>query len=517
MKLLPTDVSSLDTMIKKNYLYIDKTQYIYNLFQKGSRFYFLSRPRRFGKSLLVSTLREIFLGNKKLFTDLWIGKSDYAWQKYPIIELDFSNIAHRTPEHFEKDIVTRLQEIAHAYTLNFQLNSIPETALRELVTALAVTKKVVILIDEYDKPIIDHIGNLEEATKYQAILRSFYTTVKSLERHLHFVFLTGVSKFAKTSVFSGINNLNDISLKPEAAQLLGYTHEEIQYYLHSYCENFAQKINKSSEEIIQSLTSWYNGYRFSELPTKVYNPFSVLYCLHDKKFQNYWYASETPTFLITLLKKQYEYIENVEESELSPESFGTFELDDIPLVPLLYQTGYLTLKDFNEETGLFKLGFPNFEVKESFTKFIVITLAQASISTVDVALSKFRIALKNNDLDLFFTTLQQLFAHVPYSILKESYYHSLFQFLLRLLSLNAQSEILTNTGRIDTVLVTKTNIYIFELKLNKSPKVALQQIKDKKYYEQYLANGKQIILVGLSFMHKNNEMHLEHAQEIFNA
>ncbi len=516
MKRLPIFISNLPEMVQENYVYIDKTEQIYNLV-KNKGFYFLSRPRRFGKSLLISTLKEIFLGNKKLFNHLWIGNSDYTWEKYPIIEIDFSQIPHLTTDEFRSALNRHLKTIAieHNIILPSDITT-PEETLTALVKGLSKdANKIVILIDEYDKPIIDHIQSFEEASKFQAILRSFYTTIKSLERHLHFVFLTGVSKFAKTSVFSGINNLNDISLKPEAAQLLGYTHDEIQHYLHDYYEEFAQKNNKSPEEIMQLLTRWYNGYRFSKLITKVYNPFSILYCLHDKEFQNYWYASGTPTFLITLLKKDYEYIENVEETELSPESFGTFELNDIPLVPLLFQTGYLTIKDFNEETGMFKLGFPNFEVKESFTKFIVTTLSQTSISNVDTAIGKFRIALKNNDLNLFFNTLQNLFAHIPYSILKESYYHALFQFLLRLLSLESQSEILTNTGRIDTVLITKTTIYIFELKINKKPQVALQQIKDKKYYERYLSSGKQIILIGLSFIHTDDEMHLEHSEEIF--
>lgn len=512
-KKLPLYISNFPEMIEENYVYVDKTEQIYHL-AKEKGYYFLSRPRRFGKSLLVSTLKALYSGKKSLFKDLWIGSSDYEWQEYPVVHLDFSGIAHKTAQQLEQDLVRHLQKIADEYSLNIILNLVPESALDQLITALSKINKVVILIDEYDKPILDHIKNIEQAKEQQLILKGFYDTIKSLGQHLHAVLLTGVSRFSQTSLFSGINNLNDLSLKPEAAELLGYTHEEIQHYFKPHIDAFAHYKHQSSEEITEKLQKWYNGYRFSEKETKVYNPFSVLYALHDKRFMNYWFTSGTPTFLVHLLKKEYENIENIEDIKLSAHALGNFEIDNIPLIPLLLQTGYLTLADYNEETNNFSLKVPNFEVEESFTKFIVTALAQAPTATVETALDQLRTALENNDIQKFCIILETLFAHIPYTISKESYYHALFQFLLSLLALNAQSEILTDKGRIDVAVITKKQVFIFELKVNNSADVALQQIKELRYYERYRNSGKQIVLVGLAFNRLDTELRLEYKEEI---
>jgi hypothetical protein len=512
-KKLPIFISNFREMIEDNYVYVDKTEHIYHL-AKEKGYYFFSRPRRFGKTLLISTLKELFLGNKKLFEGLWISKSDFQWQEYPVIHLDFSSIPHLTAQELRSNINKELHNIASRFTISNITEDTPEATLKKLVEELSKKNKVVILIDEYDKPILDHLHNLEEAQKQREILKSFYGTIKGLDSYLRTVFLTGVSRFAKTSLFSGINNLNDISLKPEAAVLLGYTKEEINDYFTPHIADFVKKSGKTSQEILPELKNWYNGYQFSKQKIKVYNPFSVLYSLHDKEFQNYWFESGTPTFLINLLKKEYENIENIEEIELSAASLGSFELDNIPLIPLLLQTGYLTIKEYNENTNRFTLRLPNFEVEESFTKFIVTTLAQTSTSMVETALGQLRVALKKNDIPKFCTILESLFAHIPYTIKREDYYHSLFQFLLSLLSLEAQSEILTDKGRIDVALTTKTHVYIFELKVNNTAKVALEQIKEKRYYERFLNKNKHVVLVGLAFNRVDTVLCLEHSEEV---
>lgn len=515
MKLLPTDVSSLSTMISKNYLYIDKTEYIYNLLKSGSRFYFLSRPRRFGKSLLVSTLQEIFLANKTLFKDLWLGQSDYAWQEYPVIKLDFSQIPHFNEQELRDGLNDELITIARNYgIIDIQKNT-PEQTLKELVLNLAKKNHVVILIDEYDKPILDHLQDIEQARKQQKVLSSFYTTIKSLEQHLHFVFLTGVSRFAKTSIFSGINNLNDISLKHEAAALLGYTEEEIHSYFEPYIQGLAQKYKSSIQTTFQELQRWYNGYRFSEGTIKVYNPFSILYCLKDKKFSNYWFASGTPTFLIHLLNQQYDSLEEMSNIQIDRDSLDSFELDKIPLVPLLFQTGYLTISDYNEKTNIITLHLPNQEVTESFTKFLVSILAQTTTSTVKKLSLQLIEALEKQDLETFCKLLQTFFAHIPYSlhIKKESFYHALVQALFTLLSIEAQSEIATDKGRIDLVLNLEKTIFLFEFKFNSSAKAALKQIREKRYYERYTNKNKPIILVGLSFKQADKIIHLEYEKQ----
>jgi len=509
-KYLPLDVSEFPTMILENYVYIDKTEYIYNLFSRGGRFYFLSRPRRFGKSLLISTLKELFLGNKKLFENLWISTSDYKWEEHPVIHLDFSVIPHFTAEELRVSINKELTIIAQNYNTAID-ETLPEETLKALVRELSKRNKVVILIDEYDKPILDHIKNLEESDRQREVLKSFYDSIKGLGLYLRAFFVTGVSRFSKTSLFSGLNNLNDISLDPETAQLLGYTQNEIEIDLAPYLEDFANERKVSTPELMLDLKKWYNGYRFSDKEVYVYNPFSVLYALDKKRFANYWYQSGTPTFLIHLIEKQYNSIEDINTLEFSQESLGNFSIDKIPLIPLLFQTGYLTISDYDQKTNKFKLDFPNFEVERSFTQFFVETLTQSSNGQLNRLSSQLIHALNTNDLTQFCSILTALFAHVPYTLIKkqEDYYHILFQFLLSLLSLESQSEILTNKGRIDLVLSTATHTYIFELKLNTSPEIALAQIKQRGYYERFLHQGKEVVLVGLAFTPKDKESQLK--------
>jgi hypothetical protein len=303
-KPLPIDVATFEVMISDGYLYIDKTKYIYDLYKGKGRYYFLSRPRRFGKSLLISTLKELFSGNKKLFDGLWISTSDWEWKQHPIIHLDFSKLAHETSVELKADLTRALERIGDAHNIDLSKAKTPSSKLQDLVEALAKKNKVAILIDEYDKPIIDHIANIPLAEKNRAILKSFYDVIKGLDEHLRAIFVTGVSKFSKTSIFSGINNLNDISQDPIAASLLGYTQDELEHYLTPYISAIAIGQKRTQQEILDEMKEWYNGYRFSEDLVRVYNPFSVLYYLAKKKRANYWFASGTPTFLMKLLKKK---------------------------------------------------------------------------------------------------------------------------------------------------------------------------------------------------------------------
>jgi len=513
-KKLPIDVSTFKIMIEENYLYIDKTQSIYNLIKNG-RYFFLSRPRRFGKSLLISTLKEIFVGNKKLFKDLWIDSSDYEWHEYPVIDLDFSRIAHGTVDELRASLIWTLTNIAQDYEIDISQAPTLSDKLSYLIKRLSLINKVVMIIDEYDKPILDHLQNPKDAHAQRELLKSFYDPLKSMDAYLRAIFITGVTKFSKTSLFSGMNNLNDISLDPKAAQLLGYTQEEIDKYFLLYLEDFAQKKEISIQALLLELKKWYNGYRFSEEAVKVYNPFSVLYALEKKKFLNYWYQSGTPTFLVHLIEKQYGSIELINQAKIDQDSLGNFEINNIPLIPLLFQTGYLTISNYDKETGNFALNFPNFEVELSFTKFLVITLTQTSSITLNTLGSQLIQALNNNEIEKFCSVLQTLFAHIPYPLIKtEAYYHVLFQFLLSLLSLEAQSELFTDKGRIDLVLSTASHTYIFELKLKASPKVALAQIKQRGYYQRFLHKSKHVVLVGLSFISEDNQISLRFIQEL---
>lgn len=512
-KYLPTDVSTFSTLINGNYIYVDKTDQMYRLFSGGSRYYFLARPRRFGKSLFISTLKEFFSGNKALFEGLTVSNVGYTWPVYPVIHLDFSSIAHATPEQLQTNLAWTIDLIGKQYGID---TKDAPSAQAKLTLLLMHLKKqfgpnsVVMLVDEYDKPLIDHLHDTSMAYKQQAILRSFYDTLKGMDEYMRAIFITGVSKFSKTSIFSGINNLNDISLDEIAAQLLGYTQPEITHYFSEYIEKISHKENISHDQIFENMREWYNGYRFSELDLKVYNPFSILYYLHKKKLINYWFESGTPFFLVQLLKKEFTALENIGFDSLSRESLGTFDIENIPLITLLFQTGYLTIVDYDPATDKFRLDFPNNEIRESFNKYLLTMLTSTHTPALEKTVSRMKQALQAGDVDSFCSLLQSLFAHIPYSlhIERESYFHSLFQFLAVLLDFESHAEVLTDKGRIDMVIKIDPYVYIIELKYNVDPSKALEQIERKRYYERYQLNQGKIILLGISFHYVTDKLQL---------
>lgn len=511
MKKLPLDVSTYKTMVTDGYLYVDKTKRIYDLIT-SARYYFLSRPRRFGKTLLVSTLKEIFLGNKHLFKDVWIGQScDYSWPVHPVIDLNFSKLDVESPVEFKKSLSWRLDRIGQSYGLDTSSAHSPGLKLQFLVEELSQQNKVVVLIDEYDYPIISNLDNIAIAQQNQKVMKNFFSVLKSLDPYLRCIFITGVTKFSKTSIFSGLNNLKDLTTHPSGALLLGYTSEEITSFFKEHIEDFARDKKKTEATILKNMREWYNGYRFSDKDVKVYNPYSVLHYLEDRVIKNYWLESGTPSFLIEFLKKRHESLEHLELTELSSLSLGTIEIDSISFIPILFQTGYLTIRSYDEKTGKYILDFPNAEVRESFNKYLLAGYVQTNLPTVEKVTSLLNAALKENNVPLFCSTLERLFAHIPYNlhINEERYYHSLFQLLGSLLSYNMQSEVMTDKGRIDLVLSSDTHHYIFELKLNSNADVALKQIEDKKYYEKYLLDKKKVVLVGLSFNKKGGKLQFD--------
>lgn len=511
-KKLPIDVSNLPEMIQGNYVYVDKTDIVHKIIT-GNRYYFFSRPRRFGKSLLVSTLKELFLGNKKLFENLWIAQhTDYAWPEHPVIHLDLLKVVAKNPEALEESLLRYLAHVGQDYNVDVTNEPYLGGRLDALVRNLASRgKKVVILIDEYDQPIIKNMHNPAIAIANRDVLREFYGCLKSLDEHLRFLFLTGVGKFSKTSIFSGLNNLNDISLDPFAAPLLGYTEEELHTYFLPYIDEMAQNRHCSRAAIIDEMRTWYNGYRFSRATTKVFNPFSVLYYLHKQNRANYWFESGTPTFLIEVLKSNKDQLTEIDHLLASQSTLQMFEIESPNLEAVLYQTGYLTIEKEYPDDDMFLLTYPNTEVRQSLSAYVASILLNTETSKLEAEILKIKQTLERKDIATFHTILTKIFADIPYEIHLpiEAYYHSLFQLFGILLGLDFQSEVMTSVGRIDMVIQTKKYVYILEFKFNKPIEEALSQIEDRRYHEKYLTSGKEIVRIGMVFTHKAKKLHIE--------
>ncbi len=462
MKKLPIGIQDIVTILHENYIYVDKTQHIYKLITEG-RNYFLSRPRRFGKSLLISTLKEIFSGNKELFADLWISSSDYNWNTYPIIHIDFSSISHETPEDLKINLSWLLEWKARQAGISLGDAPSLEAKLYALVTQLSQQGKVVILVDEYDHPLLSHLHNYQVAHEQQSILKDFYTAIKSLSAYIRFVFLTGISKFSKTSVFTGINNLEDISNSQEYGTLVGFTQEELLLFFDHYLARFADKEKTTLPELVHNMQAWYNGYRFAAYSEQVYNPFSVLLALKNKRFSNYWFETGTPSFLKDLFRHNLMLASELDGKKVSEFSLGSVDLEPLPLFALLYQSGYVTIKDYSPRDGEYTVGYPNLEVHASFIHALIDAFARIDKALLDNYLSQLRDALRNEDLNLFLSMLSNFYGSLPESatINHPKNYEALFYLILEFINLTLYQQ---SPGK--GLFITPQRQYVFEFKAN---------------------------------------------------
>ena len=499
MKKLPIGIQTIEEVIEDGHVYVDKTALIFQLITEG-KYYFLSRPRRFGKSLLVSTLKAIFNGDKELFKDCQIYSTDYTWEKHPIIHLDFTQIMTESSQDLGESLKKRLIKIAELYGKSIEISS-PQEGLINLVEKLSEDGKVVVLVDEYDKPLIDNLEQIELAKANRNLLRNFFGTLKGLGRHLRFVFVTGVSKFSQVSLFSGLNNLKDITINPKYATLLGYTEEEIFLFFKGYLKEIEQKQKKTSQEIIELMRCWYNGYGFSRQKSTVYNPFSTLLFLENGEVDNYWFQTATPTFLINQIKKQTYPVDKISGVQVGDTIFNSHDLEKISLISLMWQTGYLTIKSYNSSTRLYCLDYPNEEVKVSFLEYLAEGITNMSMPQAAGCARECAAALHGYNLEEFFAKLKVFFADIPYDmhVSKEKYYQTVFYVIAKLIGLDAQLEVKTNIGRIDMVVITDKLLYIFEFKIDSSAEEALNQISDNKYFEKYVDLKKKPVLVGVNF------------------
>jgi hypothetical protein len=370
MKLLPVGIATFKDIIDGNYLYVDKTHFAYKLISEG-KYYFLSRPRRFGKSLLIDTLYQVFNGNKKLFKGLYIYDKEWDWKKYPVIKINLTELTAENPELLKKLILNELSNISNSYELSIK-SDIYNEAFKELIILLRekFDSQVVVLIDEYDKPIIDHLETPALASEFREILKGFYTIIKAQDANIKFAFLTGVSKFSKTGIFSGLNNLRDISMEKDFSAICGITQKELLTNLKEHISDFSIAENLSEDELTDKIALMYNGYCFSDKCESVYNPFSTLNLFVKQHFSNYWFESGTPTFLIKLIKNQRQIPQCIENIWVNEYAFGSYEIETLDLIPILFQAGYLTIKDYISDRKQYLLSYPNLEVKESFQHYL---------------------------------------------------------------------------------------------------------------------------------------------------
>lgn len=516
MKKLPLNLQTFSELITENYVYVDKTEHIYNLISLGKT-YFLARPRRFGKSLLISTLEAIFQGRKELFAGLAISKTSYPWPVHPVIRLDFGIIPHNTAEELQSGLCEELLRVARLHDITIQKHTNPGQQLKALVDCLAQKNRVVILIDEYDKPILDHIDNDKVAQECQIVLKGFYETIKGLDQYCQFIFLTGVSKFTKTSVFSGLNNLHDISEKALGATILGYTKSEIELYFAPYLERFAKHVKTSVQDTLEHIRTWYDGYRFckNEEHDRLYAPLSVMHSLQDKSFDNYWFATGTPSYLIRLLRNNdYDlaHLETFQPLRTSEAIFATYDVNRIALEALLYQAGYMTIKSYDQETNILNIDYPNKEVRTSMQYLLIGMKVNLHDVNVSPAVDDIRIGFITCDMKKVQYGLQTLLAKVPSIHHKpnESFYHTLFHMITTVIGFQTNSEDPTHTGKPNLIIHTKDYIYVLELKFKKPQHEGMQQIFDRRYYEKYQDLGKQLILVGMSFNYQEKQIAVEY-------
>ncbi len=505
---LPIGIQSFEEIRQGQYYYVDKTRFVKKLVDTG-KYYFLSRPRRFGKSLFLDTLRCAFEGKRELFEGLHL-EHNWDWnEKFPVIRFDFSEQKVKTAEELEEFINFKIKENAKRLGVQIETERY-YIAFMELIRKTAEVKKkqVVLLIDEYDKPILDNIENEKLAKEIREVLKGFYQIIKPADPYLRFAFLTGISKFSKVSLFSGLNNLNDITLDEEYNEICGYTQEEFE---RTFEDRISELINKMGENILEKIRFWYNGYRWGG-EEKLYNPFDILLFLQKRRFRPFWFETGTPEFLVKLLVEKKYYIPRIENLRVGEELINSFDVGRISPEALLFQSGYLTVKEMEVDdiTGAidYVLGYPNFEVKKALTNSILSELLNQDEEKGENQ-TKLKHLLGKNDFSGLQELFRSFFASIPYEWYRknqlagyEEYYASIFYAYFTSTGFDVRVEDATSRGKIDMTVLYKKRAYVFEFKVvmdERERGSALAQIKEKKYWEKYEDISDEIYIIGVEF------------------
>lgn len=501
-KIYPIGIQNFEKIRTDGYFYIDKTALIYQMVKTGS-YYFLSRPRRFGKSLLISTLEAYFLGKKELFEGLAMEKLEKDWITYPIFHMDLNTEKYDTRESLDSILNFTLEKWEQQYgtapsetTFALRFRGLIERAYKQ------TGQRVVILIDEYDKPMLQAIGNEELQKEFRNTMKAFYSVLKTMDGCIQFAFLTGVTKFGKVSVFSDLNNLDDISMRNQYIDICGVSEKELHDDLEIELHELADIKGVSYHEICDKLREYYDGYHFTHNSIGIYNPFSLLNTFKYKEFGSYWFETGTPTYLVELLKRHHYDLRRMAHEETSISVLNSIDSASDNPIPVIYQSGYLTIKGYDEEFGIYSLGFPNREVEEGFIKFLLPFYANTNAVESEFEIQKFVREIRIGDYDSFFRRLRSFFADTPYELIRdlELHYQNVLFIVFKLVGFYVKAEYHTSEGRIDLVLQTDKFVYVIEFKLDGTAEDALRQINEKHYALPFEAGGnRRLFKIGVNF------------------
>ena len=501
-RLYPIGIQTFSKIREGNYLYVDKTEYVYRMTHSASSYMFLSRPRRFGKSLLTSTLHSYFSGRKELFHGLAMEKLEKEWTEYPVLHFDMSTAKHADSEQLLQELNLKLYGYEQIYgRLEEEVN--PNQRLMGLIKRAyeQTGKKVVVLIDEYDAPLLDVVHERENLDVLRNIMRNFYSPLKACDPYLRYVFLTGITKFSQLSIFSELNNIKNISMDEPYAAICGISEDEIRLQMKDDLGGLAKKLEITPEEALMKLKENYDGYHFTSPSPDIYNPFSLLNAFADGKFGSYWFGSGTPTYLINMLEKFGVEPSEIGNNRVSVEDFDAPTERMTSIIPLLYQSGYITIKNYDEELDLYTLNIPNKEVRIGLMKSLLPHYVGSKAPETTTMVAYLSRDIRNGDMDTALRRLQTFLSTIPQcdNTKYEGHYQQFFYIIFSLLGYYVDVEVRTPRGRVDIVLRTKTTLYVMELKLDKSAGEAMEQIDLKNYPERFALCGLPVVKVAVSF------------------
>ena len=501
LKRLPVGIQTYSEVVDMDCLYVDKTEYICKMV-KLSKYIFLSRPRRFGKSLLVSTLQAYFEGRRELFKGLYIDSVEKEWVSYPVLRLDMSLGKHMEKEQLERYLLNILEENEKRFGLSSNLID-PNVRLKDLIANVyeKTGKKVVILIDEYDAPLLDVAHEETMLPVLRNVMRNFYSPLKACDPYLQFVFLTGITKFSQLSIFSELNNLKNISMRSDFAGVCGITKEEVLTQMSDYLDDFASAKKMTRDDALAALSRQYDGYHFTWPSPDIFNPFSLLNAFQDRKLSCCWFESGTPTFLIEMMRKFHVLPSMLKPTRYMASAFDAPTESMSSIIPLLYQGGYITIKDYDELSDLYVLDVPNREIRIGLMESLLPNYVQIDSYKGTTTVGEMYIALYHEDLDGMLRLLQSYLLTIPYcnETNSEGHYQQLLYVIFSLMGRYVDVEVHTATGRVDMVMRTDKNLYLFELKLNKSAEAAMRQIDLNDYASKFALCGLPVVKVGINF------------------